>query len=214
LFKILWPFVVIIPLIVPMPIVLLVLTILIIISPIIMFRYSHQKKVFLKRTDVKWWVSTIFTLGLICTLGLFFATCKGIIYRGNILRFSFWLINVGLLLHLHSLLTLKQMFHAEPAILERQTIVSDGPYQLVRHPIYLAYILLHLGMSLTTGRVFIGLLLTTPTVFWAIQRAMLEETLLADGETKDSYLSYASSTPMLFPTARSIIRFLQKTYGS
>ncbi|MDN5348375.1 MAG: hypothetical protein PWP65_1939, partial [Clostridia bacterium] len=156
-----------------------------------------------------WWVSALFISGLICTLALFITT-----YRGIIPRFTYWLINVGLLLHLHSLLALNEMFHVEPAILERQTVVSDGTYQLVRHPIYLAYILLHLGISLASGRIFIGLLLTTPTVFWVIQRAVLEETLLADGETKNSYLAYASSTPMLFPSARSIIRFVQKTYGN
>ncbi|MDN5344543.1 MAG: hypothetical protein PWQ18_654, partial [Clostridia bacterium] len=57
MFKILWPLVIIIPWIAPISIIFLVTVIFIVLSLIIMSHYSHQKRSYLKRTDVKWWVS-------------------------------------------------------------------------------------------------------------------------------------------------------------
>jgi len=77
-------------------------------------------------------------------------------------------------------------------------LVTTGPYRLVRHPIYLGFILLALGQALAFSSWFAGLIVLVgfaPTFAW---RASAEEKLL--GRTfGERYVRYRRRTKMIIP---------------
>ena len=81
---------------------------------------------------------------------------------------------------------------------QQHQLVSQGIYQFVRHPLYLAFLLLTLG----TGVAFsspAGVLLALPvSLCGAGIRIAVEERLLRQRFGK-AYLDYASRVPSLFP---------------
>ena len=58
------------------------------------------------------------------------------------------LVAIAACLSLASLLTLGRGFGLRPAL---RNLVTTGPYRLVRHPIYFAYLLADIGYNLTEG---------------------------------------------------------------
>ena len=77
-------------------------------------------------------------------------------------------------------------------------VVREGPYAMVRHPIYTGLAIHSIGAVLATGNaLFIaGTLLVTFPLF--VMRARVEERLLRD-ELGDEYVRYARDVPMLIP---------------
>jgi protein-S-isoprenylcysteine O-methyltransferase Ste14 len=76
--------------------------------------------------------------------------------------------------------------------------VATGPYRLVRHPIYLGFVLLALGQALAFGSwpaVLIVLCGLIPTFAW---RAGAEEKLLS-GTFGEPYAAYRRRTRMILP---------------
>ena len=72
-----------------------------------------------------------------------------------------------------------------------QTVISTGPYRLVRHPMYAGAILLILGIPLALGSGW-GLLLCVPMVAVIIWRLMNEEKYLSKNLT--GYIDYCAMT--------------------
>lgn len=73
-------------------------------------------------------------------------------------------------------------------IAEEQTVISTGPYAVVRHPMYSAALLLFLGTPLALGSLW-GLLLLLPLSALLAARLLDEETLLK--EKLRGYREYA-----------------------
>ena len=77
-------------------------------------------------------------------------------------------------------------------------LVTTGPYRLVRHPIYLGFLLLAMGEALAFGSwpaVMIVLFALAPTFAW---RARTEEELLRQ-TFGDRYIVYQQRTRMIVP---------------
>lgn len=84
--------------------------------------------------------------------------------------------------------------------------VSNGPYKLIRHPMYTAYILFHTAIFLITGNWFIGIIWIGGICLILLLRIRKEEELLVE-TFGDEYVSYKQRTGSLFPP---IFKFLNR----
>ena len=94
-----------------------------------------------------------------------------------------------------SLLALRNSFSIFP---EARQLVRSGPYGIVRHPLYAAYIVTDIAL-LAPRMSLLGLLLAVIAIGAHIWRARFEEGVL--GQTFPEYVEYAHRTPRFFPVA-------------
>ena len=83
-------------------------------------------------------------------------------------------------------------------IKESQELVTDGPYRLIRHPMYSAFFLLHLSVFFLTANWFIGvtwLAGLTTIIFLRVKR---EEAMLL-AQFGDKYSDYMEQTGRFIP---------------
>jgi len=93
--------------------------------------------------------------------------------------------------------TLGKFFDRLTIKLDHQ-LVTDGIYNLIRHPIYTSYILLFLGFCVMLQSLWgLGLLLTVCAV-WFGNRIAIEEEMLEE-RFGEEYQSYCQRTKRLFP---------------
>lgn len=97
------------------------------------------------------------------------------------------LVTLAAALSLLSLLTMGKAFGVRPAL---RQLITKGPYKLVRHPMYLSYLLADVGYNLQESNVATVLLVLIgwTSLFWRIQA---EERLLA---VDAGWRSYATLT--------------------
>lgn len=96
---------------------------------------------------------------------------------------------------------LGRLWSAEVTHKEGHHIVDTGPYRLVRHPIYLGFIVIYAGLAVlfASGLGVIAFALFTVGL-WL--KARLEEAFLAEAFGAAAYDSYKARTPMLIPRLR------------
>ena len=94
--------------------------------------------------------------------------------------------------------TLGKSWSDTPRMLKEQTLIADGPYRLIRHPIYTAFLLI-LGSTLfISSNWLIGLSWTGMTVLEIVSRIQFEESLMLE-YFGDQYRSYMKKTGRLIP---------------
>ena len=123
------------------------------------------------------------------------------------LPFPLWLrwLGVGIALTGFALLqwaqvTLGRSWSDTPRMMKEQALITSGPYQFVRHPIYTAFILI-LGSTLfISSNWLIGLTWAGMTVLDIASRIRFEESLMLEyfGE---QYQEYMKKTGRLLPKA-------------
>ena len=98
------------------------------------------------------------------------------------------MVTFGAVLSLASLLALGRFFGVRPAL---RGLVTKGPYALVRHPIYLSYLIADVGYGLQGWRPLTLLLIATG---WAslIWRIRAEERVLS---AHPGWAAYAEKVP-------------------
>ncbi|MFX1318170.1 MAG: isoprenylcysteine carboxylmethyltransferase family protein [Promethearchaeota archaeon] len=96
--------------------------------------------------------------------------------------------------------TLGKAFSKILTIQDQHTLVSNGPYQRVRHPMYTAFIILFLSWFLMTAHILFFFLWFTFLVYIVLRMPQEEAMLLEKfGET---YREYILRTGRLFPPLR------------
>jgi protein-S-isoprenylcysteine O-methyltransferase Ste14 len=95
------------------------------------------------------------------------------------------LLVAGTCLHILAKLYLRRSFGIAPA---NRGIKIDGPYKLVRHPMYSGYLLTHVGIFLMMPTIFNAVIYV---IGWTAQvlRLLAEERLLAEDASYCDYLS-------------------------
>jgi protein-S-isoprenylcysteine O-methyltransferase Ste14 len=98
------------------------------------------------------------------------------------------LVTIAALLSLASLLTLRRSFGIRPAL---RSLVTNGPYRFVRHPIYLAYVIGDVGYNLQEWN-FGTVLLTLAGWASLYYRIQAEERVLS---TDPGWRAYVARVP-------------------
>lgn len=121
------------------------------------------------------------------------------------LPFPLWLrwTGVGIALLGFALLqwsqnTLGKNWSDTPRMIKEQSLVTSGPYQFIRHPIYTAFLLILGSTLLISGNWLIGLAWIGMTVLEIASRISFEESLMLEyfGE---QYREYIKQTGRLLP---------------
>ena len=127
------------------------------------------------------------------------------LYFKKILSQSLWLQIIGWMLVLcGSVLfvwarrTLGNYYSGHVSVMEGQPLMQDGPYRFVRHPAYLGYLLIAVGVAAGYSSLIglaVILLVLLPAV---IYRLSVEDTFLAE-HFGDEFRAYARNTARLIP---------------
>ncbi|MEV0403204.1 isoprenylcysteine carboxylmethyltransferase family protein [Actinoallomurus sp. NPDC050550] len=92
------------------------------------------------------------------------------------------------------------MWASIPMLQEHHRLRTDGPYRLVRHPIYTGLLGLVTGGMLACG-FGIWIVLLAIAIPWLLRRVRIEDGLMA-GEFGASYEAYRARVPALIPWTR------------
>ncbi len=80
----------------------------------------------------------------------------------------------------------------------QHTLITDGPYRWVRHPMYSAFYLLHIAVALLSANAFIALTWLGGLTFVLIRRVREEEAMLIDAFGAE-YVRYIERTGRFLP---------------
>jgi len=107
-------------------------------------------------------------------------------------------IAFGVLLRLIAVTTLKKQFTVRVSIIEGHKIVETGIYKVIRHPAYLGYLAIMLGIGMVLGN-WVGLTALAVLPFLGIlYRINVEENVLLS-YFGSAYQEYANRTKRLLP---------------
>jgi protein-S-isoprenylcysteine O-methyltransferase Ste14 len=95
-------------------------------------------------------------------------------------------------------ITLGKSWSDTPRMIKEQTLITSGPYQYIRHPIYTAFVLILGSTLLVSANWFIGLAWLGMTVLEVMSRIGFEESLMLE-YFGDQYREYMKKTGQLLP---------------
>lgn len=139
-------------------------------------------------TGVGLWLPIIFD---ILGLGIFSITLfEGLIALGVML--------CALALRIWAALSLGKYYTTTLMITEGQKLISTGPYSRIRHPGYLAEILIWSAFGTLSSNIFLVIILPIMLIAVYLYRISSEEQMLAN-DLGDSYREYQRKTHKLIP---------------
>ena len=83
------------------------------------------------------------------------------------------------------------------------TLITDGPYRWVRHPMYTAFYALHLATILATANLFLGLTWLAGLIVVISLRVDREEAMMIR-QFGDAYRAYMTETDRFLPPLRRV----------
>ncbi len=156
-----------------------------------------------KESNLNVVVRGIFGFGYILSLLIYIFMPKW--FDWALFPLPIWLRWVGAVVTLISILMLVWIqwalgvhFHTTVHTQEEHQLVSHGPYQWVRHPMYTNFILMGLGWFLLTANGFIGIPLMAGIVIVVLVRIENEEAVLLQ-LFGDDYRAYIQRTGRFLP---------------
>ena len=108
---------------------------------------------------------------------------------------------LGLFVWIHR--TLGNNLSATLRIKDNHTLVTDGPYVLIRHPMYSAFYLLHVAVFFLTSNWFIGVTWLVGLSLIVVLRVVREEAMLLE-RFGDDYRTYMRRTERFLPPIRTM----------
>jgi len=161
------------------------------------FAYNNSKK---GHVIARWSIvilSFAFFLYMLGSLLEFFLISKHR-FDWRVMCLGILIYGLSIILRIASILALKEFRSYNVEVRVRQTIVSNGPYSFIRHPIYLAMIIEAVSVPLALQAWFalcISLFIYIPIV---ITRLLVEEKSLLR-VLGNEYTRYKQTTPALIP---------------
>jgi protein-S-isoprenylcysteine O-methyltransferase Ste14 len=138
------------------------------------------------------------------TIGYFLSFAIGITKLG---RIHYWntffaigmsLIVIGLVIRIHSILTLRQFFTYSVAQVENHKIIETGLYKFIRHPGYLGQLIIFIGISTSISNWLSILAMMLPITLAYLYRIKVEERFMIE-QLGENYLTYQNRTKKLIP---------------
>ena len=121
------------------------------------------------------------------------------------LSFPLWLRWMGVCISLAGFallqwaqITLGRSWSDAPRMMKEQALITSGPYQFIRHPIYTAFILILGSTFLISANWLIGLTWAGMTILDIASRIGFEESLMVE-YFGDQYREYMKKTGRLLP---------------
>lgn len=112
--------------------------------------------------------------------------------------FGFFIAVAALLIFFWVLRSLGRNFSTTLTLKKDQTLVMQGPYQWVRHPMYTSFVLLWVGYCLISANWFIGLTGILGFVWAIVVRTPKEEQMMIE-RFGDEYIAYMKRTGRYLP---------------
>ena len=143
----------------------------------------------------------------------------GVIFYGMLMMWLFWpsllsftylplpgvarwsgvvLLVPALWLLLASFSAMGTSYRGGVGLYDKHELVTSGPYRMIRHPIYVGFILVMLAVALISANWLMGLAGIALVTTIPARRIRIEEAQLRE-RFGDAWDSYASRTSMLFP---------------
>jgi protein-S-isoprenylcysteine O-methyltransferase Ste14 len=145
-----------------------------------------------------WWLYGLITLGYALSFSIG-ATKIGRINAWNtFFAIGMALFVIGLMIRIHSLLTLKQYFTYSVAKVENHKIIETGLYKFIRHPGYLGQLIIFIGISTSMSNWLAILAMMIPVTIGYLYRISVEERFMIEQMGED-YLNYQKRTKRLIP---------------
>jgi len=127
------------------------------------------------------------------------ATKIGRIYSWNtFFAVGMTLFVVGLLIRIHSILTLRQYFTYSVTKVENHKIIETGLYKFIRHPGYLGQLIIFVGISISIYNWLSNELMIIPVTVGYLYRIKIEEKFMTDQFGED-YQKYQERTKKIIP---------------
>jgi protein-S-isoprenylcysteine O-methyltransferase Ste14 len=105
---------------------------------------------------------------------------------------------IGLMIRIHSILTLKQYFTYSVAKVENHKIIETGLYKLIRHPGYLGQLMIFIGISISLSNWLSVLAMMIPVAIGYGYRIDVEERFMLEQFGKN-YSDYQKRTKRIIP---------------
>ena len=109
------------------------------------------------------------------------------------------LVVIGMMIRIHSILTLRQFFTYSVAKVENHRIIETGLYKFIRHPGYLGQIIIFIGIATSISNWLSILAMMIPITFAYLYRIKVEERFMIE-QMGENYLTYQNRTKKLIPT--------------
>jgi protein-S-isoprenylcysteine O-methyltransferase Ste14 len=127
------------------------------------------------------------------------ATKLGRIYYWNVFfGIGMSLIVIGLMVRIHSILTLRQFFTYSVEKVENHKIIETGLYKYIRHPGYLGQLIIFIGISISMSNWLSIFAMMLPISLAYLYRIKVEESFMIK-QLGENYLDYQKRTKRLIP---------------
>ena len=145
-----------------------------------------------------WLLYSLITVGYALSFSIGATKVGRIYYWNTFFTIGMALVVIGLMIRIHSILTLKQYFTYSVAKLENHKIIETGLYKFIRHPGYLGQLIIFIGISTSISNWLSILVMMIPVTLGYLYRIKVEERFMLE-QLGEGYLNYQERTKRLIP---------------
>jgi protein-S-isoprenylcysteine O-methyltransferase Ste14 len=145
-----------------------------------------------------WLLFSLITVGYALAFSIGATRIGRIYYWNTFFAIGMALFVIGLMIRIHSILTLKQFFTYSVAKVENHKIIETGLYKFIRHPGYLGQLFIFIGISTSISNWLSILLMMIPVTLGYLYRINIEERFMLE-QLGEDYLSYQGRTKRIIP---------------
>jgi protein-S-isoprenylcysteine O-methyltransferase Ste14 len=145
-----------------------------------------------------WLLYGLITVGYALSFSIGATKTGRIYYWNTFFAIGMALIVIGLMIRIHSILTLKQYFTYSVAKVENHKIIETGLYKFIRHPGYLGQLIIFIGISTSISNWLSIPVMMIPVTLGYLYRIKVEEKFMIE-QLGEDYLNYQERTKRIIP---------------